>query len=61
MQIKNPYIIIVRPLNVIITFFVIIVAAIISIDGDYFKIDILLAAITGGLTAASGNIINDYL
>ncbi len=60
MQIKNPYIIIVRPLNVIITFFVIIVAAIISIDGNYLKIDILLAAITGGLTAASGNIINDF-
>ncbi len=57
---KNPYIQIIRPLNVIITFFVIIVAVIISLDGNYFKIDILLAAIAGGLTAASGNIINDY-
>jgi geranylgeranylglycerol-phosphate geranylgeranyltransferase len=57
---KNPYIQIIRPLNVIITISVIIVAAIISIDGSYSKLNIFMAAITGGFTAASGNIINDY-
>ena len=56
----NPYIQITRPLNVIITFCVIVVAAIISIEGEYNLGIILLAAITGGLTAASGNIINDF-
>lgn len=49
-----------RPVNVIITFSVVIVAAIIS--SEYFVLtgEIFLAAISAALVAASGNVINDY-
>ncbi|MEO8398190.1 MAG: geranylgeranylglycerol-phosphate geranylgeranyltransferase [Ignavibacteriaceae bacterium] len=57
---KFSYFQLVRPLNILITFFVIIVAAIISINGNYSEIKILLAGLAGALTAAAGNIINDY-
>jgi geranylgeranylglycerol-phosphate geranylgeranyltransferase len=48
-----------RPINVLITFCVIIVAAIICIRGEYVISKILFAAIAGGSTAGAGNIIND--
>jgi len=49
-----------RPINLLITFLVIIVACIISIDGDYSVFKIILAGLTGALTASAGNVINDY-
>jgi geranylgeranylglycerol-phosphate geranylgeranyltransferase len=49
-----------RPLNAIITFLVIIVAAIISLEKSFSEIKILLAALSGALTAMAGNVINDY-
>ena len=54
------YIKISRPINLLITFLVIIVACIISIDGDYSVFKIILAGLTGALTASAGNVINDY-
>lgn len=48
-----------RPLNVLITFFVVIVGAWICIIGDYSIYKILLAALSAALTAGAGNIIND--
>jgi geranylgeranylglycerol-phosphate geranylgeranyltransferase len=54
------YIKISRPLNLLITFLVIIVACIISINGDYSVFKIILAGLTGALTASGGNVINDY-
>ena len=48
-----------RPLNFAITFFSIIVGAVLCINGEYSSIKIVLAAISGGLTASSGNVIND--
>ncbi|MGB5847906.1 MAG: geranylgeranylglycerol-phosphate geranylgeranyltransferase [Ignavibacteriaceae bacterium] len=53
------YIFITRPINVIITFLVVIVGALICVDGDYSIHKILLAAVAAGLTAGAGNIIND--
>jgi geranylgeranylglycerol-phosphate geranylgeranyltransferase len=55
------YILIIRPLNTVITFFVIIVGAVIAIDGDYLLNNIVLAGISAALTAAAGNIVNDIL
>lgn len=55
----SAYITIVRPLNFIITFFTVIVAAAISFKGEYSSIKVLLAAITASLTLSAGNIIND--
>jgi geranylgeranylglycerol-phosphate geranylgeranyltransferase len=49
-----------RPLNCLIVFLVIIVASVISIDGDYVVLNIILAGISGALTTAAGNVINDY-
>jgi len=49
-----------RPINLLITFLVIIVACIISIDGNYSIFKIILAGLTGALTASAGNVINDY-
>ena len=49
-----------RPVNFFITFLVIIVASIISIDGTYSVLKIILAGLSGALTASAGNIINDY-
>ncbi len=54
------YIQISRPINSVITFLVIIVASIISIDGNYSVLKIILAGLSGALTASSGNVINDY-
>ncbi len=50
---------IIRPINVIITFLSIIVAAIICIRGEFSIEKIFFAAISGGLTTAAGNVIND--
>jgi len=48
-----------RPINLLITFFSIIVGALICIKGNYFFTKILLAAVSGALISASGNTIND--
>jgi geranylgeranylglycerol-phosphate geranylgeranyltransferase len=48
-----------RPINVLITFCVIIIASAICIRGEYVISKILFAAIVGGATAGAGNIIND--
>ena len=53
------YILITRPANVIITFLVVIVGALICIISDYSIYKILLAALSAALTAGAGNIIND--
>ncbi len=53
------YIFIIRPVNVIITFLVVIVGAVICIISDYSINKILLAAFSAALTAGAGNIIND--
>ena len=50
---------IVRPVNFIITFFTVIVAAALSIHGEYSSVKVILAAITASLTMSAGNIIND--
>lgn len=57
-NIKN-YIFITRPVNVVLTFLVVIVGALICINGDYSTNKILLAAVAAALTAGAGNIIND--
>ena len=49
-----------RPLNSSITFLVIIVASIISIEGSYSILKIILAGLSGALTASAGNVINDF-
>ena len=49
-----------RPLNVLITFAVVIVAVIISSEYFVFTEEIFLAALSAALVAAAGNIINDY-
>jgi len=49
-----------RPVNALITFLVISVACIISINGDYTVLKIILAGLSGALTASAGNVINDY-
>lgn len=54
------YIQISRPINSLITFLVIIVACIISINENYFVLKIILAGLSGALTAMAGNVINDY-
>ncbi len=48
-----------RPVNVLITFASIVVAAVICIEGDYSIFRIALAGISGALIAAGGNVIND--
>ncbi len=55
----SSYIKITRPVNVFITFISIIVASIISINGHFEISKIIFAAVSGGLTAGAGNIIND--
>jgi geranylgeranylglycerol-phosphate geranylgeranyltransferase len=55
----SAYIKIVRPLNFLITFFTVIVAAAISCHGEYSSVKVLLAALTASLTMSAGNIIND--
>ncbi|MHC1738098.1 MAG: geranylgeranylglycerol-phosphate geranylgeranyltransferase [Ignavibacteriaceae bacterium] len=51
---------IIRPLNFIITLLSIIVAYVISKKGEDFSLVILLAAFSGALAGAAGNVINDY-
>lgn len=48
-----------RPVNVLITFITIIVAAIICNDGNYSILKIILASVSASLTAGAGNTIND--
>jgi geranylgeranylglycerol-phosphate geranylgeranyltransferase len=54
------YIDLIRPLNFTITFFVVIVGAIICADEVYSTYVILLAAISAALTVAAGNVVNDF-
>jgi 4-hydroxybenzoate polyprenyltransferase len=53
------YIKIIRPLNVVITFLVVVVAILISEKENTGVIIILSASLAASLTAAAGNIIND--
>jgi geranylgeranylglycerol-phosphate geranylgeranyltransferase len=55
----NAYIIITRPVNVILTFLVVIVGAFICVEGDDSINKILLAGLSAALTAGAGNIVND--
>jgi geranylgeranylglycerol-phosphate geranylgeranyltransferase len=50
---------IVRPINCLITFFTIVVAAFISTETPNYNI-VFIAALAGALVNAGGNIINDY-
>ena len=50
-----------RPLNVLITFLVVIVGAVICIGQDYSLLKITLAGISAALTAGEGNVINDVV
>lgn len=49
-----------RPVNVLITFAVVIVGSLISSNTFYLNQFVILSAISASLIAASGNIINDY-
>ena len=55
----SAYIKIIRPINVIITFLVVIVAILISEKVKTELIVVVLASLVAALTAAAGNIIND--
>lgn len=55
----SSYIILIRPLNFLITFLTVIVAAVICYKGDISLLKVLLAALTASLTLSAGNIIND--
>lgn len=57
----RPIIQILRPVNFIITFAVVIVGAIICINTGYSISKIILAGISAGLTASAGNVINDII
>jgi len=48
-----------RPVNFVITFLSVIVAAAICVEGDYQVYKIILAAFSASLTLSAGNIIND--
>lgn len=50
---------IIRPLNFLITFFSVIVAAIISSPDKFLGLSVFLAALAASLVMASGNVIND--
>ena len=50
---------IIRPLNFLITFISVILAAILCHPSEFSLVKILSAALAAGLTAAAGNIIND--
>jgi len=50
---------IIRPLNFLITFASVIVAAVICLPGHSIEINVILAALSASLVMASGNIIND--
>ncbi len=49
-----------RPVNLLITFAVVYISAIICSDNFLFTINIVLAGLSAAFVAASGNIINDY-
>ncbi len=51
---------IIRPLNFVITVMSVIVAYMISRKGGNLRPEIILAALSGGLAGAGGNVINDY-
>jgi geranylgeranylglycerol-phosphate geranylgeranyltransferase len=53
------YIKITRPINVVITFFVVVVAIIITQENDIELFKIIFASLAAALVTASGNIIND--
>lgn len=55
----NAFIKITRPVNVAITFFVVVVAILISQENDIEFYKIILSSIVAALVAAAGNIIND--
>ena len=59
MKKNSAYINIVRPINFLITFFTVIIAAALSYKGEYSTVKVFLAAITASLTMSAGNIIND--
>jgi geranylgeranylglycerol-phosphate geranylgeranyltransferase len=50
---------IIRPLNFLITFVSVIVAAIICLPGNIIELNVFFAALSASLVMASGNIIND--
>ncbi|MCL5028122.1 MAG: geranylgeranylglycerol-phosphate geranylgeranyltransferase [Bacteroidetes bacterium] len=50
---------IIRPTNIVITILSIAIAAIVCLHSHFNLINIIFASISGGLTAAAGNIIND--
>lgn len=52
---------IIRPLNVLLTFFTIFVSGVICTKGESHWLNILLASFAGALAAAAGNIINDII
>lgn len=60
MKVVKAFFIITRPLNLLITFAVVIVAAIICSYDFHFNLLIILAGFSAVLVAASGNVINDY-
>ncbi len=55
----SAYIILIRPINFIITFFVVIVGAIICAAEEYSIYVIFMASTSAALTAATGNVVND--
>jgi len=55
------YIKITRPINVLITFFVVVVAILITQKEQTDFSTILLASIAASLVAAAGNIVNEFM
>lgn len=55
----NAFIKIIRPINIVITFFVVTVAILITQESEIEFYKIILASLAAALVAASGNIIND--
>ncbi len=51
---------IIRPVNLFITFVTVLLAAIICSEDNFNRTIVLLAAMSAALSAASGNVINDY-
>jgi geranylgeranylglycerol-phosphate geranylgeranyltransferase len=49
----------IRPINFLITFISVILAAIICLPGQTIELDVYIAALSASLVMASGNIIND--
>ena len=59
MKTAAAYLTLIRPLNFVITFITVIIAAAVSYISIYPVVNVLLAALTASLTLSSGNIIND--